>query len=128
MFIGVHLLIYSSSPEADLAFFRDVLEMPAVDAGEGWLIFALPPAEMGVHPAETPSFTRHAGQDLSSATVYLMCEDLQKTLDALAARQVQHTEVHEAEWGIATSIRLPGGGQLGLYEPHHPLAIKANAG
>jgi len=122
MFFGVHLLLNSRDPVADRAFFRDVLEIPAIDAGEGWLIFALPPAEMGIHPADTPSSTTHAGQDLASGTVYLMCESLTKTVDRLSAKGVEHTPVEEAGWGVVTSIGLPGGGKLGLYEPHHPLA------
>ena len=123
MFLGVHLLLYSRDPEADRAFFRDVLEMPAIDAGGRWLIFALPPAEMGIHPADAPPATAHAGPDLATATVYLLCRNLAETLDRLKARGVEPGALREAEWGIATSIGLPGGGRLGLYEPHHPLAI-----
>jgi hypothetical protein len=123
MFFGVHRLLYSSDPEADRAFLRDVLEFPAVDAGHGWLIFALPPAEMAVHPADSPPTTRHGEQNLAGATVYLMCEKLAQTTDRLAAKGIAHTEIQEARWGAVTSIALPGGGRLGLYEPHHPLAI-----
>jgi hypothetical protein len=129
MFLGVHLLLHSRDPEADRAFFRDVLEIPAIDSGGGWLIFALPPAEMGIHPIETPPSATthagptHAGQALAAATVYLLCGNLAETLERLNARGVAHTETREADWGVATSIGLPGGGRLGLYEPHHPLAI-----
>ncbi|KAA6458255.1 extradiol dioxygenase [Acidobacteria bacterium AB60] len=124
MFLGMHFLLYSRDPEADRAFFRDVLELPAIDSGGGWLIFGLPPAEMGIHPAEdTPAAMTHAGQELATATVYLMCRNLAQTLERLKARGVQHSALREAEWGIASSIGLPGGGRLGLYEPHHPLAI-----
>lgn len=123
MINAVHLLLNSVDPEADRAFFRDVLNLPHVDAGEGWLIFALPPAEMGIHPAEQNLTQLHAGQNLAAAAVYLMCDNLKETLDWLADRKVEHTEIQEAEWGIASSIRLPGGAQLGLYEPHHPLAV-----
>jgi len=122
MIHGVHLLLNSVKPEADRAFFRDVLNFPHVDAGEGWLIFALPPAEVGIHPAEKDLTHPHAGQNLAAATVYLMCDSLRETIDQLAAKGVDYTEVQEAGWGIASSIRLPGGAQLGLYEPHHPLA------
>ena len=122
MIHGVHLLLNSVNPEADRAFFRDVLNFPHVDAGEGWLIFALPPAEMGIHPAEKDLTQQHAGQNLAAATVYLMCDNLRETLDSLATKGVEHTELQEAGWGVASSIRLPGGAQLGLYEPHHPLA------
>jgi catechol 2,3-dioxygenase-like lactoylglutathione lyase family enzyme len=121
MFFGTHLLLYSRDAEADRAFLRDVLEIPAVDAGEGWLIFALPPAEMGVHPGE--SEIRHAESNLAGGTVYLMCRDLRATMDKLKAKGVQCGAVHEAGWGVVTSIPLPGGSSLGLYEPRHPLAI-----
>lgn len=123
MINAVHLLLNSVNPEADRAFFRDVLNLPYVDAGEGWLIFGLPPAEMGIHPAEANLTQLHAGQNLAAAAVYLMCDNLKETLDLLAARDVEHTEIQEAGWGVASSIRLPGGAQLGLYEPHHRLAV-----
>lgn len=123
MINAVHLLLNSADPEADRAFFRDVLKFPHVDAGEGWLIFALPPVEMGIHPAEENLSQLHAGQNLVAATVYLMCDNLKETLDSLAAKNVQHTEIHEAGWGLASSILLPGGAQLGLYEPRHRLAV-----
>ena len=129
MFLGMHFLLYSSDPEADRAFFRDVLEFPAVDVGHGWLIFALPPAEIAVHPADAPpAATPHAGQNLAAATVYLMCRNLAETLERLKAKGVTHSETHEAGWGVVTSIALPSGGRLGLYEPHHPLAIAPAAG
>jgi hypothetical protein len=128
MFLGVHLLLESRDPEADRAFFRGALAIAAIDSGQGWLIFALPPAEMGIHPADAPNATAHAGQQLASATVHLMCRNLAEMLDRLKARGVAHSEPREAEWGIATSIGLPGGGRLGLYEPHHRLAITPAAG
>jgi catechol 2,3-dioxygenase-like lactoylglutathione lyase family enzyme len=128
MFFGVHLLLYSRDPEADRAFFRDVLGFTAVDAGHGWLIFAMPPAEMAVHPSEAPISVAHAGQDLASGTVYLMCKNLAHTLALLEAKGVPHSEIQEARWGVVTSIPLPGGGNLGLYEPRHPLAIPSPAG
>jgi hypothetical protein len=126
MINGVHLLVSSSNPEADRAFFRDVLKFAYVDAGEGWLIFALPPSEMGIHPAEKSVTQHHAGKDIVAATVYLMCDNLRATLDSLAAQGVEHGEIQDAGWGIASSILLPGGGNLGLYEPHHPLATSIN--
>jgi len=128
MFFGVHLLLYSRDPEADRAFFRDVLEISVVDAGHGWLIFALPPAELGIHPAEAPALGKPLAQDLASGTVYMMCKNLAHTLAMLEAKGVQHTEIREAGWGVVTSIGLPGGGNLGLYEPHHPLAIPSAPG
>src|SRR5215469_15122551 len=88
MIFGTHLLLYSRDPEADRAFFRDVLGLAHVDSGGGWLIFRLPPAEMGVHPAEQNLTQTHAGQDLATGTLYLMCDDLNQTLDGLAAKGV----------------------------------------
>ena len=126
MINGVHLLLSSSNPEADRAFFRDALKFGYVDAGEGWLIFALPPSEMGIHPAEKSITHPHAGKDIAAATVYLMCDNLRATLDSLASQGVEHGEIHDAGWGIASSIPLPGGGNLGLYEPHHLLATTIN--
>jgi len=125
MIFGTHLLLYSRDPEADRAFFRDVLGFAHVDSGGGWLIFALPPAEMGVHPAEDYLTQSHAGHNLVAGTLYLMCDHLGKTLDELESRGFDHTGLQEAEWGVATSIRLPGGANLGLYEPRHALAVKA---
>jgi hypothetical protein len=122
MFFGTHLLLYSRDADADRTFLRDVLEIPAVDAGEGWLIFAMPPAEMGVHPGE--SQIEHAGANLAAGTVYLMCRDLGATIKKLESKGVVCGAVQEAGWGVVTSIPLPGGSSLGLYEPRHPLAIK----
>ncbi|HEY2858936.1 MAG TPA: extradiol dioxygenase [Terracidiphilus sp.] len=116
------MLLYSRDAEADRAFLRDVLEIPAVDAGEGWLIFRMPPAEMGVHPGD--SHIEHAGANLAAGTVYLMCRDLRAAIDSLAAKGVSCGPVQEAEWGLVTSIPLPGGSSVGLYEPRHPLAIE----
>jgi len=127
MIFGTHLLLYSVDPEADRAFFRDVLGFAHVDACGGWLIFALPPAEIGIHPAEKNVTETHAGHDLATGTLYLLCSPLKDTLDNLAAKGVDHTEPMEAEWGVATSIQLPGGARLGLYEPRHPLAVRTTA-
>jgi len=124
MIFATHLLLYSHDPEADRAFFRDVLQFPQVDAGGGWLIFALPPAELGVHPAEENRPRAHADQDVATATLYLMCDKLRDTLEELAAKGVARTQIREADWGVATSIRLPGGANLGLYEPRHALAVE----
>jgi catechol 2,3-dioxygenase-like lactoylglutathione lyase family enzyme len=123
MIIGAHLLLYSSNPEADRAFFRDALGFSAVDAGGGWLIFGLPPAELGVHPAPSPFLQRHADHDILGAVLYLMCDDLESTVRSLAAKGVAPTEVEKAEWGIKTTIRLPSGGEIGLYQPSHPTAL-----
>jgi len=123
MINGTHLLLYSRDPGADRAFFRDVLNFKSVDAGEGWLIFALPPSELGIHPGEGEFPRPHADRDLSSAVVYLMCDNLRETIAALSAKGAKTTEIHEAGWGITTTVSLPGGGGLGLYEPRHATAI-----
>ena len=105
--------MYSADAEADRAFLRDVLGMAAVDAGHGWLIFALPPAEAAVHPAP-------AG---GPAELYLMCDDLKGEVARLAQRGVRCSEIEQARWGAMARIPLPGGGELGLYEPRHPTAL-----
>jgi catechol 2,3-dioxygenase-like lactoylglutathione lyase family enzyme len=111
MLTGAHTIIYSSDPEADRAFFRDVLGFEHVDAGGGWLIFALPPGEVACHPADQG---RHE--------LYLMCDALDGTIAELRDRGATVSDdVAEERWGRLTSIRLPGGGELGLYEPHHPI-------
>jgi predicted enzyme related to lactoylglutathione lyase len=124
MINGIHLLLYSRDPEADRVFFRDVLGFESVDAGEGWLIFALPPAELGIHPGDGGFLQHHADQDLSGSVVYLMCDDLRATIDSLKTKGAVTTEVLEAGWGITTTISLPGGGGLGLYEPRHVTALQ----
>jgi len=109
---GAHIVLYSRDAEADRAFLSDVFGFRSVDAGGGWLIFALPPAEAAVHPADVP------GADL-----YLMCDDLLSEMESLARKGVACSEAHEARWGTITTIALPGGGELGLYQPKRPLAI-----
>lgn len=113
MISGAHFVIFSKDAEADRAFFRDVLNFKSVDAGHGWLIFALPPAEAAFHPSE-----EGGGHEL-----YLMCDDLQAEMASLANKEVQCSEVEEARWGSITRLRLPGGGQVGLYQPKHPTAL-----
>jgi predicted enzyme related to lactoylglutathione lyase len=114
MITGVHAIVYSADADAVRAFLRDVLELPSVDAGGGWLIFALPPAELAAHPAEESG--RHE--------LYLMCDDIQTTIAELEAKGVEFTgPVSEARFGLITSMRVPGGGELGLYEPRHPTAL-----
>ena len=110
---GAHLVVYSNDADADRAFLAEVLGFASVDAGGGWLIFALPPAEAAVHPAATPG-----------AELFLMCDDLAKEMAALAGRGAVCSEVEEARWGSVTKIRLPGGGEIGLYQPKHPTAIQ----
>ena len=127
MIIGAHVLIYSTNPEADRAFFRDILQFPSIDIGHGWLIFALPPAEAAVHPSDGQFAQRHGGHDLPGALLYLMCDDLPALIAELAAKKVQCTEVETEAWGIRTTIRMPSGGELGLYQPTHPTALKLSA-
>ena len=112
MITGAHAIVYSRDADADRAFFRDVLGFPSVDAGRGWLIFALPPSELAAHPADAGG--RHER--------YLMCDEIEATVADLKAKGVEFTApVSEAGFGLLTSIRLPGGGELGLYEPRHPI-------
>lgn len=114
MITGAHVIIYSRDAEADRAFIRDVLGYPNVDAGGGWLIFKAPPTEIAVHPTD--------GSEIHE--LFLMCDDLAATVNDLTAKGVELAqEVSEARWGRITSIRLPGGGELGLYEPRHPTAF-----
>jgi hypothetical protein len=121
MFLGTHLLLYSRDPEADRAFLRDVLELHSIDAGHNWLIFTLPPAEVAIHPAENTEDT--PADRTASCDVYLMCRNLDMTIAALAVKGVTCGPVQQARWGAVTTIPMPGGGKLGLYEPRHPLAI-----
>ena len=123
MITGAHFLLYSKDAESDRAFLRDVLGFRSMDAGGGWLIFALPPAEMGVHPGSGNFVQRHAGHEMLGTVLYLMCDDLPSAMKSLDAKGVTCTEVEEAEWGVKTTIRLPSGGELGLYQPTHPTAL-----
>jgi catechol 2,3-dioxygenase-like lactoylglutathione lyase family enzyme len=108
---GVHEIIFTADPDSARAFFRDTLGLDSVDAGGGWLIFALPPAEVAVHPADG-----EPRQEL-----YLMCDDIHATVEDLRARGIEFTrEITDERWGLTTALKLPGGGQLGLYEPRHP--------
>jgi len=127
MIIGTHVLLYSRNPEADRAFFRDVLGFRSLDVGEGWLIFAMPPAEVGIHPLDVEFTQQHAGHDLLGAVLYLMCDDLAAMIASLKAKNVQCTPVQAAGWGDATTIPLPSGGQIGLYQPRHPTAFNLNS-
>ena len=123
MFTGAHFLLYSKNAEADRAFFRDVLNLRAVDVGGGWLIFAMPLAEAAIHPVEGQFSQQHAGHDLLGAVLYLMCDDLAAVMATLKARNVLCSEVQAAEWGQATTIPLPSGGRIGLYQPAHATAF-----
>jgi hypothetical protein len=123
MITGAHFLLYSKDPHADREFFRDVLGFPTVDAGGGWLIFALPPSELAVHPATENFIQRHAEHDLLGTVLYLMCDDLPAAVKTLEAKSIRCTQILKAEWGITTTVRLPSGGQIGLYQPSHPTAL-----
>ena len=113
MITGMHAIVYSRQAEETRAFFRDVLEWPSVDAGGGWLIFRLPPAEIAAHPT--------GGE--SAQELYLMCDDINVTVAELKAKGVTFTkEISDQGWGLLTEFALPGGGAMGLYEPRHPTA------
>jgi hypothetical protein len=123
MITGVHFLLYSKEPEGDRAFLRDVLGFHSVDAGGGWLIFTLPPCEMGVHPATRNFVHPESGGDVLGAVPYLMCDDLAATVHSLGAAGGACPQPVEEDWGVVTTVRLPGGGELGLYQPKHPTAV-----
>ncbi len=123
MITGAHFLLYSSDPEADRAFIRDILGFRWVDAGDGWLIFRLPPAEVAVHPAPESFVRLDAGHELFGAVLYLMCDDVRTTVRSLEAKDVECAPLDEQRWGTRTSVRLPSGGAVGLYQPTHPTAI-----
>ena len=112
MITGVHAIVYAEDAEATRAFLRDVLDLPSVDAGGGWLIFALPPAEIAAHPSDTSG--RHE--------LYLMCDDIESTVAELKAKGVEFVrDISDEGFGLLTALKVPGGGELGLYEPRHPL-------
>ena len=115
MIFGSHVVLYSKNPVADRSFFRYVLGLMSVDVGDGWLIFALPPAEVAFHPAEGSAEERHE--------LYLLCDDLHAEIARLTEKGVVCEPIEEARWGAVTRIRLPGGGKLALYQPRHRLAI-----
>jgi catechol 2,3-dioxygenase-like lactoylglutathione lyase family enzyme len=112
MISGAHIVVYSKNAEADRAFFRDVLGFKSVDAGHGWLIFALPPGEAAVHPSA----------ESGAHELYFMCDDLKVEMAFLKKKGVECSEVQEQRWGSITKMRLPGGGEVGLYQPKHPTA------
>jgi hypothetical protein len=123
MINGTHILIYSNDPAADRAFFRDVLEFRHVNVGGGWLIFALPPAEAGIHPAGEIQPLMHGGRSLLTSVLYLMCDDLDATIASLGSKNAECSPVEEADWGRKTTVRLPSGGEIGLYQPKHATAF-----
>lgn len=114
MIHGAHVIIYSKDAEADRAFFRDVLRYPFADAGHGWLIFALPPAEVAVHPSD----------ENDAHELFLMCDDVHAFVTEMKAKNVPCSGVHEERWGSITRLTLPGGGKLGVYQPKHASPLK----
>lgn len=114
MITGAHAIIFSKDADADRAFLKDVLNLPSVDVGEGWLIFGLPPAELAVHPYKRNDLHR----------LYLMCDDIQAFIQDMKRRNITCDEVVAAEWGLLTNISLPGGGKLGVYQPRHSRPIE----
>lgn len=115
MIYGAHVVLYSADAEADRAFFRDVLEYPSVDAGHDWLIFALPPAELAVHPAGSSG-----GHEL-----FLMCDDVEAFVEQMSRRGVECAELRSERWGLLTRLTLPSGATLGVYQPSHPSPLTA---
>jgi catechol 2,3-dioxygenase-like lactoylglutathione lyase family enzyme len=117
MISGAHVVVYSRNAEADRAFFSDVLGFKSVDAGHGWMIFALPPSETAFHPSDKNSVHE----------LYFTCDDLKAEMAALATKGVKCSEVHEERWGSITKMQLPGGGTVGLYQPKHATAFGLSA-
>ena len=116
MLTGAHVVLHSPDADTTRAFLRDVLGLRSVDAGGGWLVFALPPAELAVHPHDGPS--RHE--------LYLMCDDIASTVAQLQAAGAEVTgSISRQRWGILASLRIPGGVEVGLYQPLHPTALDA---
>jgi catechol 2,3-dioxygenase-like lactoylglutathione lyase family enzyme len=113
MISGAHVIVYSKNADADRVFFRDVLGFKSVDAGHGWLIFALPPGEIAFHPSE----------ENGPHELYFMCDDLNAEMAFLAKKGAKCSAVQEARWGSITKVRLPGGGEVGLYQPKYPTAL-----
>ena len=115
---GAHVLLYTSEPEKLRELLRDAFGWKHVDAGHGWLIFALPPGEVAAHPAQ--------GGAPGKIELYLMCEDVKKTVRDLTARGVKFTApISSQAWGLLTTFELPGAGEMSLYQPKHPLAHEA---
>jgi catechol 2,3-dioxygenase-like lactoylglutathione lyase family enzyme len=118
MLNGAHAVIYSRDAERDRAFLRDVLGLKGVDAGGGWLIFGLPPAEVAVHPGEAND----------EHELFLMCDDVEAFVSEMRARGVECAPIQTPGWGVLTQIRLPGGGKLGVYQPRHARPEPMRAG
>lgn len=113
MISAAHLVLYSRNAAADRAFFQDILGFKSIDAGHGWLIFALPPGEAAFHPSDANA----------PSELYFICDDLKAEIDSLAKKGVRCSEIQEARWGSMTKLQLPGGAVIGIYHPKHPLAV-----
>lgn len=124
MITGTHILFYSTNAEADRAFLRDVLGLKHVDAGHGWLIFAMPPAEAAVHPANKDQAQPHLDGDMLGASIYLMCDDVNVVVRMLEEKNVKCAPLQKENWGLRTAVPLPSGGKIGIYQPMHPTAIE----
>ncbi len=121
MITGTHAIIYATDAEAARAFFRDILGFPSVDAHDGWLIFQLPPAELGIHPS--PPGDPAAAASAERQELYLMCDDIRATVAELTATGVEFTsDVQNQGWGLLVRLKVPGAGEIGLYEPRHATA------
>jgi len=130
MINGAHIVLYTSDPKADRAFFRDVLNFSSVDAGHGWLIFALPPAEAAFHDLDKHDLGKQGvehndAKQTAHHELFLMCDDIAATLRDLKAKHVPVSVVSEQRWGKLATLTLPGGSKLGIYEPKHPRAPHA---
>jgi catechol 2,3-dioxygenase-like lactoylglutathione lyase family enzyme len=121
MITGTHAIIYADDAEQARAFFRDVLGLPNVDAHDGWLIFKLPPAELGIHPSGAPAGS--TGSPSGHHELYLMCDDIEATVADLTAKGVELTSAVENQgFGRLARLRVPGAGEIGIYQPRHPVA------
>lgn len=125
MINGTHIVFHSTDAEADRAFLRDALGLKHVDAGHGWLIFAMPPAEAAVHPADKKQAQPHLDGDMLGASIYLMCDDVNVVVRLLEAKNVKCEPLQKERWGLRTAFSLPSGGKIGLYQPTHPTALEA---
>lgn len=115
MINGAHVIVYSEKPEKDREFFQNVLKFPHIDVGGGWLIFGLPHSEAAFHPGKN-----------SDHELYLMCDDVKAFMDEMKEKEIECSPVHEERWGSLTTLTLPGGGKIGVYQPKHGRPPSAN--
>jgi catechol 2,3-dioxygenase-like lactoylglutathione lyase family enzyme len=129
MITGAHVMLFSEDADADRVFLRDILGFRSVDAGGGWLIFKLPPTEVALHPVESSDDVKHPeGAGMLGASLYLMCDDLKAYIKILEGKNVSCTKASTERWGIRTTIKLPSGGEIGLYQPKHKTALDLGTG